>query len=83
MNSLSKGESTANGIRQGRNDFKKTGYGGSCPPHGHDPHRYFFRIYALDNMLDLKPDAIRAQLEEAMKGHILAESELMGRFERK
>ncbi len=68
----------------GKNDFGKLGYGGPCPPKGHGPHRYFFRIYALNVAnLNLPAGARRAQLEEALKGHVLAETHTMGRFERK
>lgn len=69
------------GARQGLNDFKRVGYGGPCPPPG-KPHRYFFRLYALDSTLDLKPRATKSQVLEACKGHILAEAQLMGRFGR-
>jgi Raf kinase inhibitor-like YbhB/YbcL family protein len=65
---------------QGRNDFKKTGYGGPCPPSG--THRYFFRIYALDTGLDLGPGTTRQDLLRSIKGHVLAEGELMGRYSR-
>jgi Raf kinase inhibitor-like YbhB/YbcL family protein len=58
------------------------GYGGPCPPPGHGPHRYYFRLYALDAELDLEPGAAREQLEDAIAGHVLAEAELMGTFER-
>jgi hypothetical protein len=69
------------GGRQGTNDFSRTGYSGPCPPHGR-PHRYFLRLYALDARLDLRPAATRKELEAAMKGHILAQAELMGRYQR-
>ena len=69
----------ANGARQGRNDFGRTGYGGPCPPRG-SSHRYFFKLYALDAKTNLKPGASKAELEKAMQGHILAKAELMGRF---
>ena len=74
-------EKLPNGARQGLNDFKRVGYGGPCPPPG-KPHRYYFRLYALDTMLDLKPRVTKARVLEACKGHILAEAELMGRFGR-
>ena len=62
-----------NGAKQGKNDFGKIGYGGPAPPKG-KPHRYFFKVYALDTALDLPPGATKAQqLMDAMKGHILAE----------
>jgi hypothetical protein len=69
------------GGRQGTNDFSRTGYSGPCPPPGR-PHRYFIRLYALDAKLDLRPAATRKELEAAMKGHILAQAELMGRYQR-
>ncbi|HLI35463.1 MAG TPA: YbhB/YbcL family Raf kinase inhibitor-like protein [Terriglobia bacterium] len=67
------------GAVQGSNDFNKLGYGGPCPPSG-KPHRYFFHLYALDTRLNLKPGATREEVEQAMKGHILAEGELMGLY---
>lgn len=67
----------AGGI-QGTNDFGKRNYGGPCPPSG--THRYFFKIYALDTKLDLKPSARRAELDAAMRGHTLAQGELMARY---
>ena len=67
--------------RQGRNDFGRIGYGGPCPPPG-KPHRYFFRIYALDAKLELGSDATRGDLLAAMKGHIIGEGELKGRYGR-
>ncbi len=67
------------GARQGRNDFGNPGYGGPCPPPG-KPHRYFFRLYALDNAPAVKPGAGRGELERAMEGHILARGELMARY---
>jgi Raf kinase inhibitor-like YbhB/YbcL family protein len=69
------------GAKQGTNDFRKIGYGGPAPPAG-KPHRYFFKFYALDSMLDLAPGATKGQLLAAMKGHILAEGHLMGRYGR-
>lgn len=70
-----------NGGRQGRNDFGRLGYGGPCPPPG-KPHRYFFKLYALDVATTLKSGATKADLERAMKGHVLAQAELMGRYKR-
>lgn len=66
---------------QGRNGWGRAEYGGPCPPRG--AHRYFFRLYALDGQLDLREGATRAALEKAMQGHVLAEAELMGRYERR
>jgi len=68
------------GARQGRTDFGRIGYGGPCPPSG--THRYFFKLYALDAMLSLPPGATKSQLEAAMKGHVLAEAQLMGTYRR-
>ena len=65
---------------QGKNDFGKIGYGGPCPPSG--THRYFFKIYALDAELPLKAGATKAELEKAMQGHIMAQSQLMGTYSR-
>ena len=74
-------EGTAAGARQGKNDFGNLGYGGPCPPSGR-AHRYFFRLYALDRLIGRNPGISRADLDEAMKGHILAWGELMGTFQR-
>jgi Raf kinase inhibitor-like YbhB/YbcL family protein len=70
------------GARQGLNDFRHLGYGGPCPPPG-NPHRYFFKLYALDADLDLKPGATKKDVEAAMGKHILAQGQLMGRYKRK
>ena len=70
-----------NGASQGKNDFKKLGYGGPMPPAG-PTHRYFFKIYALDKMLDLQAGASKADLERAMQGHIIAQGQLMGTYSR-
>jgi Raf kinase inhibitor-like YbhB/YbcL family protein len=69
-----------NGMRQGNNDWPKIGYGGPCPPSG--IHRYYFKLYALDTVLDIKPGATKEQLLKAMKGHVLAEAQLMGKYKR-
>ena len=66
---------------QGVNDFRRSGYGGPCPPPGR-PHRYSFRLYALDRKLGLKAGAVKRDVEAAMKGNILAQAELMGRYGR-
>ncbi len=76
-----KQEELPNGTRQGRNDFRRIGYGGPCPPAG-PAHRYFFKLYALDSKTNLKQGASKADLEKVMKGHILAQAELMGRYQR-
>jgi Raf kinase inhibitor-like YbhB/YbcL family protein len=76
-----KTEQAADGSRQGNNDFNKIGYNGPCPPPG-KPHRYFFKLYALDAKLNLKPGATKKDVESAMQGHILAHGEYMGRFAR-
>jgi hypothetical protein len=68
---------------QGTNDFGKIGYGGPMPPKGHGKHRYFFKLYALDTNLSLGPKATKQKLLDAMKGHILAQGELIGTYERK
>lgn len=69
------------GARQGKNGWGTNGYRGPCPPRG-KPHRYFFRLYALDAMLALAPGATKSQLHRAMEGHVLDEAELMGRYGR-
>lgn len=68
------------GSRQGVSDFGRPGYGGPCPPSG--THRYYFKVYAMDTMLDLPSKARKADLVKAMKGHILAEGQLMGKYSR-
>ena len=72
-------ENSVPGI-QGINDFRKLEYGGPCPPSG--THRYFFRLYALDEKLSLKEGCTKKELEEAMEGHILATAELVGLYAR-
>jgi Raf kinase inhibitor-like YbhB/YbcL family protein len=74
-------ESIFQGAKQGKNDFGKIGYGGPAPPRG-KPHRYYFKLYALDSMLNLREGATKQQLEQAMKGHILASGQLMGQYGR-
>ncbi len=64
------------GAAQGTNDFGRIGYGGPCPPSG--THRYYFRLFALDQKVDLNPGAKRSALDRALKGHVLAHGELMG-----
>ena len=69
------------GAAEGLNDFRKQSYGGPCPPSG--THRYFFKLYALDTILALGANAAKGDLERAMKGHILAQTELVGLYARK
>ena len=69
------------GAHQGRNDFHRIGYGGPCPAPG-KPHRYFFKLYALDARLDLKPGATKAELEAAIKPHLLAQTQYVGLYQR-
>ena len=68
------------GSRHGQNGWRKLGYGGPCPPSG--THRYFFKLYALDTVLDLAAGASKKQVLQAMEGHILAQTELMGVYTR-
>ena len=74
-------EKLANGALQGTNDFGKIGYGGPAPPPG-KPHRYFFKLYALDAVLPLPAGSTKSQLVNAMKGHVIDEGELMGTYQR-
>ncbi len=66
---------------QGTNSWGRLGYGGPCPPSG--THRYFFRLYALDTRLELAPGATKSQVVKAMEGHVLEQSELMGRYQKR
>ena len=70
----------SSGARHGINDFRYIGYGGPCPPGG--THRYFFKLYALDTILDLSPGASKKDLLGDMRNHILAEASLMGKYKR-
>jgi len=78
-NSIEEG-SAPKGV-QGTNDFGKSGYRGPCPPPG--THRYSFKIFALDRELDSRPGAKRSQVDAAMKGHVIAQGELVGRYARR
>jgi len=78
---VAKKDRLPDGTRQGINDFQRAGYGGPCPPSG--THRYFFLLYALDATLDLPATTTRADLDRAMKGHILAQVETLGTFKRR
>lgn len=81
VNSLAENfNSSAAGISLGRNSWGNSSYGGPCPPD--KMHRYFFKLYALDVMLDLKPGATKQAIETAMLNHILATAELMGKYDR-
>ena len=66
---------------QGKNCWHDIGYGGPCPPEGTE-HRYFFRVYALDTVLDVAAGTGKKPVQQAMEGHILAQGELMGRHSR-
>jgi hypothetical protein len=67
---------------EGRNDFGEEKYGGPCPPRGSKPHRYMFKLYALDKTLDLPTGSEKDKLERAMEGHILGQTTLMGLYAR-
>ena len=77
----SSGKTLPAGSVEGMNDFRRTAWGGPCPPSG--VHRYFFRLYTLDATLQLRAGATKTQLLDAMKGHILAQAELMGKYARR
>jgi hypothetical protein len=79
--SVSKIDELPGGERQGRNDFHKIGYNGPCPSPG-KPHRYFYRLYALNGKLDLKPGASKTEVEQAMEGRVLGKAEWMGKYQR-
>ena len=68
------------GTREGTNDWKRTGYGGPCPPIGR--HRYFFKLYALDAVLPDLGHPTKAKLEAAMEGHVLARAQIMGTYQK-
>ena len=73
-------EQLPEGARNGKNDWKRIGYGGPCPPIGR--HRYFHKLYALDTELPDLREPTKAQLESAMKGHVLGHAELMGTYQK-
>jgi len=75
--------SVPGGAVQGINSFRKVGYGGPMPPSGHGAHHYHFKVYALDAPLELEPRLSKAEVLEAIEGHILAWGELVGTYERK
>lgn len=70
-------------VVQGKNSWGSVGYRGPLPPPGHGWHRYYFKLYALDSALSLKPGAAKSELMTTLKGHILAEAALMGKYQRK
>lgn len=74
-------EELSNGAKQGRNGFKKIGYGGPCPPPG-SAHRYYFKLYALDKKLELSSGVTKSDLVDAMEGHIISKAELIGKYSR-
>jgi Raf kinase inhibitor-like YbhB/YbcL family protein len=78
--SVPAGKDLPDGSKQGVNSSRKQGYSGPCPPSG--THRYYFKVYAIDTMLDLPADSTKQVLLDAMKGHILAEGQLMGKYRR-
>jgi Raf kinase inhibitor-like YbhB/YbcL family protein len=78
---VEKKEQLADGSRQGRNDFRKTGYNGPCPPPG-KAHRYLFKLYALSAELKLAPGASKSEVERAMGPVVLAQAEWVGRYQR-
>ena len=78
---VKKNKSLEDGSIQGKNDFGRIGYDGPCPPPG-KPHRYFFKVYALDTKQNLTSGMTKKQLEEAMSGHILAQGEIIGIYGR-
>jgi Raf kinase inhibitor-like YbhB/YbcL family protein len=83
VHSLPEGDARASALKLGTNDFGRLGYGGPCPPKGRGPHRYFFRLFALDTLaLGVPERAKRSALEKALKAHTIAETAYMGRYER-
>jgi Raf kinase inhibitor-like YbhB/YbcL family protein len=74
------GRPLPDGSREGLNDWRRTGYGGPCPPIGR--HRYFFKLYALDTLLPALRGPTKAELERAMQGHVLAQAQLVGTYQK-
>ena len=74
------GRPLPDGTREGSNDWHRTGYGGPCPPVGR--HRYFFKLYALDTLLPDLLEPTKAELEQAMQGHVLAQAQLVGVYQK-
>lgn len=84
VHSLSEGTKPGQIGLEGTSDFGRPGYGGPCPPRGHGPHRYFFKLFAMNvSSLGLMAGARRAELDRALRGRVLAEARYMGRYERK
>lgn len=81
VENILKEKTLENGAKQGINDFRKTGYDGPCPPGG--THRYFFKLFALDTMLEEKENMTKSDLLNVMKGHILSNAQLIGKYSRK
>lgn len=69
------------GTKQGFSDFRRNGWGGPCPPNGE--HRYFFKLYAIDKTLDMPEGASKSKIENAIKGHIIEQAQLIGLYKRK
>jgi Raf kinase inhibitor-like YbhB/YbcL family protein len=80
---IKKLEKLPDGAMQGYNDFGKIGYNGPCPPKGHGVHHYHFKVYAVNNVLELKGKITKKELEKALSGKILAQAEIIGLYERK
>lgn len=80
LEKVSTTETLENGAKQGTNDFGNIGYGGPCPPRG--THRYFFKLYALDTILNHEAGIKKADLLNEMEGHIIFETQLMGKYSR-
>ncbi len=79
---IEKSVKTREGYVQGKNDFGKLGYDGPCPPRGHGFHRYFFKLYALNSVLDFEGVGTREKVIKSMGGKILGQAEAMGRYKR-
>ena len=84
VHALPQGFKAGQAGESGTNDFGRLGYGGPCPPKGHGPHRYFFKLYAVEvPSLGLRRGAKRAELDRALQGRVVAETQCMGRYERR
>lgn len=75
-------DSIPHGAIQGKNSFEHERYGGPCPPHGSKPHRYIFKLYALDTTIDIPAGSTKQDLEVAMNGHIIDQAVLTGMYGR-